>query len=502
LVGFASASDIAAVAKAPGFSETDTNLALARMLLDLPVEKWQRPLDRTRIEHMRAFFSAQTDLMPNPVLLAPNPANAQRAVSVEPWGQETAGSTACLVTIAVTPTVERDGALWILDGQHRISALSASTQRDNPIPFVLLFNEHNEYTASEYASIFAQVTTKAQPLEEPHRSWLEYSFDLGAFDRHVPNNQRLSFEAVIHLASKQRLAGDRTPNPFAGNVRFNPRNPDRSVRLGVGGDEDVFALPAQDFARLLHRYYYRARRVAPLDPAELADEITRAYLALREVIPEPKHEAAFFRAGNSYIQQGFLVGVLTYLRHHDRPADGWADFLRSILIHRGSWNFRRRQISTGGEHGTRSKNAAYAVFADVFAERQLPSGAENFVSYLLGDSGTSVRVTVLEADAGETVEEFDIANLQRTDRPGVLQRGRIFRIAASKNIGYMRLDTSGRTPAFDAEFTGQARSRSGFLLDPLVEDLERADDGTVKITAWCEFYGGQQRGPEIVFANE
>jgi DNA-sulfur modification-associated len=502
LVGFAAASDVAAVAKAPNFSETDSNLALARMLLDLPVEKWQRPLDQTRIEHMRTFFSAQTHLMPNPVLLAPNPAHAERALRVQDYGQETAGSTPCVLTISITPAVQRQGALWILDGQHRIAALSQSTQSDNPIPFVLLFNEHAEYTASEYASIFAQVTTKAQPLEEPHRSWLEYSFDLGAFDRHAPNNHRQAFEGVIRLASNERLVGEQTPNPFAGHIRFNPRNPEKTFRLGVGGEDDVFALPAQDFGRLLHRYYYRARRLSPLSANELADEIARAYLALREVIPEPKSEAAFFKAGNSYIQQGFLVGVLTHLLHHESPEEGWAEFLRSIVIHRGSWNFRRRPISTGGEHGNRSKKAAYEVFSQVFNERQLPAGAENFVSYLLGDSGTSIRISIDDADAGNTVEEFDIANLQRTDRPGVLARGRVLRVTPSRNIGYLRLDTSSRTPAFDAELTSQARSRNGFVLDPLVEDLERADEGVVRITVWCEFYGGQQRGPEIVFSNE
>jgi DGQHR domain-containing protein len=163
LVGFAKAEDLQRIAKAPAFSEEDPNQAIAEMLQKLPVRKWQRPLDQPRIAQMAGFFSGGPHLMPNPVLLAENP-DLAGVLEVRERGELVE------VSIDITPRVRREGALWILDGQHRINALATSSQSSNPVPFVLLFDDGDKYSRAEFASIFAQVTTKAQPLEQPHNT--------------------------------------------------------------------------------------------------------------------------------------------------------------------------------------------------------------------------------------------------------------------------------------------------------------------------------------------
>jgi hypothetical protein len=82
--------------------------------------------------------------MPNPVLLAENP-DLQGVVTRVPQADRVR------VEIELTTCAVRDGALWILDGQHRINALADSSQRGSPVPFVLLVDEDGNYSRSEFA---------------------------------------------------------------------------------------------------------------------------------------------------------------------------------------------------------------------------------------------------------------------------------------------------------------------------------------------------------------
>ena len=349
LVGFAKAGDLELVAKAPSFSENDPQRTIAEMLQTLPARKWQRPLDQDRIAQMAGFFNVSGHLMPNPVLLAENP-DVARVLKRTDHGE--------LVTIEIelTPRVEAEGALWILDGQHRITALAAAdSQKTNPVPFVLLLDEDGNYTSAEFAAIFAQVTTKAKPLEEPHHSWLEYSFELGGYEPPRGDARRKAFEAIVWLGSDELVPGTNTKNRFAGNIRFNPRYPDWTTKVGVEGLDGVFAFAAQEFAKLTFEHYYKKPPSAPLSPRQLAGELALAYDALRKVIPQPQNDAVLFTPGNLYIQEGFIVGALTYLRVHGSPSK-WEELLRRLAFDRGAGSSEDdRSTPEGSTDGHRAR---------------------------------------------------------------------------------------------------------------------------------------------------
>lgn len=494
LVGFGSASDLLAIAKAPAFSEEDTNLEIGEMLRRLPVTKWQRPLDTARIAQMSGFFSAEGHLMPNPVLLAANPDLAPLAV--------TQAGELITVQVTVTDRVKREGALWILDGQHRINALAESTQSSNPVPFVLLLDDGGRYSRSEFASIFAQVTTKAQPLEQPHHTWLEYSFELGEYEQPSGQPRRDAFEAVVWLGSAEFAHGTMTPNRFAGGIRFNPRYPDRTTRVGPDGLEAVFAFPAQEFAKIIYEHYYKKPPQTKLPPEHLAGQLALAYDALRTVIAPPQHEAAFFKRGNLFIQEGFIVGVLAYLRTRGIPSQSdWVSVLRRLGVDRGSWEFRGRPIETGGQHGRPSRDAALSAFQHVFGQDQLPAGSSDLVSYVLGDTSTSVRLVFEDtAIPGTPIDEFTIVNQATLPLSGVLQAGRSLRIEISPNIGLLRLTASTRNPAYWTTMSRAVRTKRGFELDELAGDLSaQGQSGAITLEIWFELYGGVIRKTDVIF---
>ncbi len=492
LVGFAKAVDLHLIAKAPAFSEQDTNADIAEMLQKLPVKKWQRPLDKPRIAEMAGFFSGGPRLMPNPVLLAVNP-DLPESVHLTTKGE------LVTVTIDLTERARRDGALWILDGQHRINGLATSSQKENPIPFVLLPDEAGSYSRAEFASIFAQVTTRAQPLEEPHRTWLEYSFDLGDYEPPRADSRRRAFEAVVWLGSDEFIPGTRVKNRFAGFIRFNPRYPDKTKAVGVEGLDGVFALPAQDFAKVVYEHYFKKPPANALSPREVAAQIGLAYEALRRVIPQPQKDAAFFKAGNLYIQEAFLIGVLTFLRIRAKPAS-WKDVLLRLAFDKGSWEFRGRQINTGGLAGRPSRTAAVGAFQQVFRDGALPASVTELVSYVLGDTGTAVKLVFSETSSGKTVHTTDIVTQRKIPLAGILRPGRSLRVEVSPNIGSLWINASTRAPAYWHDMTRSVRSREGFELDDLANDLaNQGPTGAVTMTVWYELYGGVEGSAEIIF---
>jgi hypothetical protein len=494
LVGFAKAADLELIAKAPSFSETDPNRTIAEMLQRLPARKWQRPLDQDRIAQMAGFFNVGGHLMPNPVLLAENPDLAQTL-------ERTDTGEFVTIQVEVTRRVKAEGALWILDGQHRITALAAAaSQKVNPVPFVLLLDEDGNYTSAEFAAIFAQVTTKAKPLEEPHHTWLEYSFELGGYEPPRGDARRKAFETIVWLGSDELVPGTNTKNRFAGNIRFNPRYPDRATKVGVEGLEGVFAFAAQEFAKLSYEHYYKKPPSPPLAPRDVSGQISLAYDGLRKVIPQPQTDAAFFKPGNLYIQEGFIVGVLTYLRVHGVPAK-WEEVLRRLAFDRGSWEFRGRQINTGGQHGRASRAAAIGAFQFAFGQNHLPAQASSFVSFLLGDTASVVQLIVEDSGTrGTPILTDEISNQQTVPLDGMAARGRSLRVEKAPNIGVLRITASTRTPAYWAEMTKRAASRSGLPLDDIAGDIAaQGKNGAVTVAIWRELYGGVERSTDLIF---
>ena len=195
-IGFIEAKEILSVSKVPNFSENDHDKDLAKNLLKRPVEKWQRPLIKKKRENITNTFNDSGEFMPNPVLLSENP-NA-RNVNIEATPLVIKGQATDFWDVKIP---DNKNALWIIDGQHRITGLGHDDckQNQNKIPVVLLLNgDDNFYTPIDFAKIFAQVTTKATSLNDLHKEWMQYSFDMDKYSN-VMNSKAM--RSVVELCS-------------------------------------------------------------------------------------------------------------------------------------------------------------------------------------------------------------------------------------------------------------------------------------------------------------
>jgi hypothetical protein len=138
----------------------------------------------------------------------------------------------------------------------------------------------------------------------------QVSFELGNYERPGGEDISKAFETIVWLGSEELAHGTKIKNRFAGNIRFNPRFPDKTTKVGVDGLNGVFSFKAQDFAKIVHEHYYKKPPAASLDPRDLAAQISLAYAALRAVIPTPQTDVVMFKPDNAYIQEGFIVGSL------------------------------------------------------------------------------------------------------------------------------------------------------------------------------------------------
>jgi DGQHR domain-containing protein len=290
-MGFLAAEEIRRIASAPSFSPTTSHRDIAANILEPPVEDWQRPLDEDRLRTIRRVFDNSGALMPNPVLLSANGIH-EAAVRIEQERAENAVPTDIWAVRVEEPLEGQPPPLWILDGQHRIYGLAASRQGANQVPVVLLLNDGRDrsYSASDFAELFAQVTTTARKLEPLHNEWLTYSFDLEAYASAEPNQveHKQAMTAVAELCKRTNLTND-IPNPFANGVRFNPEN----AYVKAGG----FSYSCIDLKELVRKHYY-AQATSPLPPIDLAEQIAQAYLALKEVVRAPHEETVFFGGGD------------------------------------------------------------------------------------------------------------------------------------------------------------------------------------------------------------
>src|SRR6266571_27960 len=222
--GFLSAEKIAQVAVVPNFQRTKEHHQIATDIATPPIDEWQRPLDNDKVNKVRDTYSdlsgAFKNLMANPVLLGIAPTKIDETTRVN-ITQKTVpapgGAIAVDNVFSLTITYSDDKKpLWILDGQHRVEGLKASVQRDEPIPFVLLYEE-GRYTAPFLAKIFTHVTTGATPMEPLHAEWMRYSFELPPYDNAFAKN---AMRAVIELCKASSL-GDGV-NPLQNKIQFNP----------------------------------------------------------------------------------------------------------------------------------------------------------------------------------------------------------------------------------------------------------------------------------------
>lgn len=382
-IGFARAEDIAKVAVAPAFSPETPHQEIADNISEEPVRDWQRPLSADRTARIADAFNNTGALMPNPVLLANNAFAS--GVQVEPKFVQGFPTNSFTVRIDETTVPEAQRPLWILDGQHRINGLGASLQRDNLVPLVLLISDSSgSYSSPDLAKIFAQVTTAAEKLDELHNEWLTYAFSLGRYADMATNASaaRRAFACVVELCRAANWNG--VANPFFNRIQFNNH---QSAQAAHGG----FAYRCNELAaRIQASYYARPANGAHLAPAELAQELARAYLALHTSIRD--HATSVF-FGNQQSQQhimqdAYFVGVLSRTLREGSTAD-YRPLLQRLNFQNTNWNFAGWIRNLGGRANTTSKRIAQRVLDEAMTTGALPMGSGNIADHLKGN-GASV----------------------------------------------------------------------------------------------------------------
>ncbi len=344
--------------------------------------------------------------MPNPVLLAKNAFASGIDISPKQIDGTSYGTGTFIVDV---PEVTDDPAqrpLWILDGQHRISGLSQSAQANDPVPLVLLLDDgSNSYSSPLLASLFAQVTTAATKLDELHNEWLTYAFDLGKYSssKSASSAARLAFRAVVELCRTPNFRG--ISNPFFNNVQFNEHRPATPI---YGG----FSFKCNTLGDLISRNYYNlpVQLHKHLNPAELAAEISHAYIALHQTVGD--HDSSvFFGKGQkqqTIMQEAFLVGVLARALENGPTAD-YRAILQDLKFQNTNWTFSWvRNLS--GPANTVSKRIARSVLEDALRTGALPEANSNLADHLKGNGAAVVlsfsKLTPAKRPAKHGREEY------------------------------------------------------------------------------------------------
>ncbi|WP_162794435.1 hypothetical protein [Nocardioides houyundeii] len=386
-VGFAPAEDIAKVAVAPAFARTTPHQQIADNLTTKPVRDWQRPINAERVAGIANTFNDTGGLMPNPVLLAKNAFSSGITITAKSVDGMPYQSGTFLIDVPETTVAPADRPLWILDGQHRIAGLSSSAQRRDPVPLVLLLDDGSgSYTSPLLASLFAQVTTAAQKLDDLHNEWLTYAFELGRYNplRDGHESASKAFASVVELCKTAQWSSGQT-NPFFNQVQFNEH---RQVGPTMGG----FAFKCTTLSDLLAKNYYaRPAQYAHLAPSALAEEIARAYIALHTTI-QGHHNSVFFGQGGkqqAIVQEAWLIGILTRLLMNGTTANYPALF-QALNFQGTNWDFSWIR-TLNGTANTASKKIAREVFEDALNSGKLPSNSSNLADHLKGN-GASVDI--------------------------------------------------------------------------------------------------------------
>jgi hypothetical protein len=467
-VGFLPAEDIARVAEAPSFQRTTPNQQIATNIASQPVKDWQRPIDPDRVQVIADTFDDTGRLMPNPVLLAQN-AFVSGGIQITP---KTIGNSPNLTgtyVVAIDDSAHPTGQkpLWILDGQHRISGLSKSSQKTNPVPVVLLLDGGSgAYSSPLLASLFAQVTTSATKLDDLHNEWLTFAFDL---DDYAPTSAKAAvaksaFEAVASLCRLPSFQGQ--ANPFLTQVQFNEHLP---VSPTHGG----FVYKCTALKDLLYRHYFnQPAAAAHLTPPELAEQLARSYVSLHSVVGS-QADSVFFGVPakqQNIMQDAFWIGVCARLLQHGPPQD-WTTILKALRFHQTNWDFSWTRTMSGPAN-TISKRIAIRVLSDALTAGALPGGSTSIADHLRGN-GATVRVAFSALTAAGRPQrqgkvEVDVLR-GSTLSQAAQQHPHVKVVGQSSNIGKLEVvDATARgRPVQYREITGRGLVLGGGLPNPL-----------------------------------
>jgi DGQHR domain-containing protein len=477
-LGYLSASELESIADVPRFEKASSNAEIARNILGTPIKDWQRPLIPEKISAIKETYSKPNEVMPNPVLLAVHDPSHVTVRQQKLLG----GQLTEIYEIQVNALPGAPKPLWILDGQHRVMGLAASSQKANPVPLVLLYGEAAlAYSPQQFAKVFAEVTTYATPLDEIHANWLQYAFTLGKYAPQPggsPTHEWSAMTAVARLCDLQNVGSTKDANPFHDKIQFNPERPPVPA---IGGGFVYTSLTLRD---LILRYYYD-KPGASLSPETLAEQIALATLALSTVCTTTPNDSAFFGDAahrHQIIQDAFLVGVCTYLLNHKVPTE-WRTVLEDLKFNTAIWDFTSWVVSTGGNYGNTSRIVAYEVFQKAFAELALPPGAE-IPTWLQGD-GASVTLKVSELlssgrPKSKTAREVTLP-ISRVVPLNIGPARHLKYTGKSINIGKLRIIDEKN--AFGTEYT-LATLKKGVRLPE--------KPGSVTLLVGAEFYGGSE----------
>jgi hypothetical protein len=372
--GFLSAVDLLKIADVPSFARNKLHHQIATDISHLPVDQWQRPLDETKTGNIKEIYSKdeKDNLMANPVLIGIAALNIDQFVflSIE---QRTAhcpnGEVVPLenyFSISVNYTDDKR-PLWILDGQHRLEGMKLSEQRNEPIPFVLLYDERL-YSPPFLAEIFTQVTTGATPMAPLHAEWMKYAFRL---DKFAETAYEKSMDTTISLCKEVELDG--VSNPFHNKIQFNPYLP-------VTGYY-AFVFNMSEWVEIIAENYFG--KSGTLTPKVLAAEVVKSVRALEDLDQYRNKGSKLFSNDNPHkiLAEGFLSGLLKHLleTEEQKTLDEWKSFYLNPgrALNRCRWNlpFVRTPGALSSGNGVPSKIIAKECFDLAFNDPSELNGA-------------------------------------------------------------------------------------------------------------------------------
>jgi len=342
--GFMESKNIFRLSTIPKFQMTKPHLKIAEDLRDGKLTEWQRPLLEKKVKDIIKLYSNLSDvkIMPNGVLLGVDTSSLQPTPNSNPAVFDPKN-----IVSEKNPTGERkilegkgfynieiesnDGRkpLIVLDGQHRITGMAQSKQKNQPVPFVIC---HEGFSDNDLAEIFTHVTTEATPMNELHKAWMQYSFKLGKFKSW---QQQKSGKTVVLMCTES--------GHFKGEIKFNDTVSINHDENRGGFNQGKFTLIG--WSNIIYNNFYKSFNTAATapEPSHLANTISNFVIALNAVDKNTK-KSKFFTTSNSNkyhatLCTSIIQELLKFLRKNTpllaNTIEQWEAFLQ--VPHR-QWN--------------------------------------------------------------------------------------------------------------------------------------------------------------------
>ena len=236
-----------------------------------------------------------------------------------------------------------------------------------------------DFSAADFARLFAEVTTEASPLDDLHRDWLQFAFDLGPYEAAHQEQQRCGSrcERSHCCASPRAFENGAIPNPFFNRIQFNLKKAQsrarRRIRVRRSRPEEPHQSPLP-----LHR------RAAVVDPREQAKQLAcnigadldhrHPDRSVRSSVPERSSTSRWKMLSSS---------AAARLKVEADP--DWANLLRASSSTQLTGTLRFPRTNRSGSEGNTSRKVAQNVFLDVFTAGGPPAGTSDLAAYLGGD---------------------------------------------------------------------------------------------------------------------